>query len=50
MYQTPCTDEITIRTEVNFAATGDFTGGGKGTQDIDDLGETDTDAGNAIWS
>ena len=51
LYVTPCTDEITIHTEANFVATGDFTGGGNGTNNqIEDLGDTETDADNAIWS
>ena len=49
MYQTPCTDEITIRTEVNFAATGGIPGGETGSSSIEDLEEEDYETG-VIWS
>ena len=45
LYTTPCTDEITIRTEGNFVATGVTTG----DSTINDLEEVDYSS-SIIWS
>lgn len=47
-YETPCTEEITIRTESNFVATGSIPGGSTDTSSTDDLDEVDYTS--AIWS
>lgn len=48
-YSAPATEVLSVRIENNLLLS-DFVGGGSGTNTIDDLGETDTDAGSAIWS
>ena len=47
-YETPCTEEITIRTEANFVATGGIPGGTTGDSSTEDLEEVDYSS--AIWS
>ena len=47
-YEAPCTDEITIRTEANFVATGGIPGGTTGNSSTEDLDEVDYSS--AIWS
>ena len=41
LYETPCTEEITIRTESNFVATGGIPGGQTGDSSIEELEELD---------
>ena len=48
LYETPCTEEIAIRTEANFVATGDIPGGKTGSSSTEDLDEVDYTS--AIWS
>ena len=48
-YITPQTEVQKINIEQSFLLS-NFVGGGSGSNNIDDLGETDTDAGSAIWS
>jgi len=49
LYTTPCTDEITIRTESNFVATGDIHSGTTGNSSTEDFEEEDYVTG-VIWS
>ena len=49
MYQSPLTDEITIRTEANFVATGGIPGGETGNSSIEDFEEEDYETG-VIWN
>lgn len=48
-YSSPQVEEMTVRMESNLLLS-NFVGGGSGSSSIDDLEETDTDAGSAIWS
>lgn len=49
MYEAPLTDELTIRTEANFVATGGIPDGKTGNSDIEDL-EEETSWDPVIWS
>lgn len=48
IYETPCMEELSIRTEGNFVATGGIPGGTTGNSSTDDLDEVDYSS--AIWS
>ena len=48
-YETPETELLEFRLEQSFLQT-TFTAAGASGGYIDDLGETETDAGNAIWN
>lgn len=47
-YLAPSTDEVTIRTEANFVATGGIPSGKTGNSSTEDLDEVDYSS--AIWS
>ena len=48
-YVEPCTDEVTIRTEANFVATGGIPSGKTGNSSTEDFSEEDYETG-VIWS
>lgn len=48
-YEAPEAEMIPVSMEGSFLF-GSITGSNNGRQAADDLGDTDTDAGNAIWN
>ena len=48
-YEAPEAEMILVSMEGSFLF-GSITGSNNGRQAADDLGDTDTDAGNAIWN
>ena len=48
-YTAPDAEIMSLRMEEGFLFDS-FTGSGTGRKAADDLGDTDTDAGNAIWN